>query len=386
MKKAWLALADGTLFEGRSFGADGEVSGEVVFNTSLTGYQEILTDPSYKGQMITMTNPHIGNYGVNEEDMESARTFAGGLIVREFSRYSSNWRSTGCLDEFLKARGMIAIDGIDTRALTQHIRDTGEQVGILSTTEHNSRRLVERAAATPGLPGRDLVQEVSCTSSYRWTEGSWQWGKGFADHPERRYRVVVYDFGIKYNILRLLADYGCELSVVPCHFPAEQVLDMQPDGVLLSNGPGDPAALPYAIENAQKILGKKPLMGICLGHQILGLALGGETYKLKFGHHGGNHPVQDLRTGEVKITTQNHGFAVRFTGIEPSSKARADTLFGGVEMTHLNLNDQTVEGLQCLDLPAFSIQYHPESSPGPHDARYLFRQFIEMMDSPPEAD
>lgn len=363
-KKAILALADGRVFEGQAFGAEGEAIGEVVFNTSLTGYQEILTDPSYKGQIVTMTYPHIGNYGANSEDMESFRPHAEGLVVKEFCRHPSNWRATQGLQEMMAQYGIVGIEGIDTRALTRHIRDVGEQVGIISTVDLDPQHLAERAARTPGLIGRDLVKEVACPEPYTWKKSKAAKVNGI--------RIAAYDFGIKYNILRMLDEVGCEVTVVPARYPAEEVLAMRPDGVLLSNGPGDPAALTYAVENTRKFLGKVPLFGICLGHQLLGLALGGSTYKLKFGHHGGNHPVMDLSTREVKITTQNHGFAVRF---EDPRK----TAFGPVEVTHVSLNDQTIEGMKCLEVPAFSVQYHPESSPGPHDARSLFKRFVETM-------
>jgi carbamoyl-phosphate synthase small subunit len=388
MKKAILALADGLIFEGQSFGAEGEATGEVVFNTSLTGYQEIFTDPSYKGQMVTMTYPHIGNYGANEEDMESSRVWAEGLIVREFCRHPSNWRATFSLEDLLAKQRIVGIEGIDTRALTKHIRDQGEQVGIISTLELDPQRLVQKASHTPGLEGQDLVRKVTSKEPHPWKN----------EKPRTRTdtlvrgKVVVYDFGIKRNILRILAETGCEVNVVPADYSAEKVLAMHPDGVLLSNGPGDPAALPYAVENIRRLIGKTPIFGICLGHQLLALALGASTYKLKFGHHGGNHPVMDLKTREVKITTQNHGFSVQFKDV-PISEFRAsrpddvqnprpETLFGPVEITHLSLNDQTVEGIRCLNVPAFSVQYHPESSPGPHDARYLFKQFTEMMAGP----
>ncbi len=356
-------MADGTVFEGRSFGAEGETSGEVVFNTSLTGYQEILTDPSYRGQIVTMTYPHIGNCGANEEDMESSRPYAEGLVVKEFCRTPSNWRSTMGLDDLMVRYGIVGIEGIDTRALTKHIRDSGEQAGIISTLDLDPQHLVQKAYEAPGLVGRDLVKEVTCTEPYLYkiAHGS-------------RFKVMAYDFGIKQNILRMLTEAGCEVTVVPATFPAEEVLSMHPNGILLSNGPGDPAALTYAVQNIRMLLGKIPLFGICLGHQLLGLALGGSTYKLKFGHHGGNHPVKDLSTGEVKITTQNHGFAVSFENPE--------TLFGRVEVTHRSLNDQTVEGMRCMSVPAFSVQYHPESSPGPHDSGYLFKQFIDTIESP----
>ena len=355
-------MADGTIFEGRSFGAEGEATGEVVFNTSLTGYQEILTDPSYRGQIVTMTYPHIGNYGANEEDMESSRLYAEGLIVREFCRYPSNWRSSMGLDDLMVQYGIVGIEGIDTRALTKHIRDSGEQVAIISTLDLDPQRLIKKAYESPGLIGRDLAKEVTRTEPYN-----------YGQNQGCKLKVIAYDFGIKQNILRMLAGVGCEVMIVPATFPAEEVMSIHPDGVLLSNGPGDPAALTYAVQNTRKLLGKIPLFGICLGHQLLGLALGGSTYKLKFGHHGGNHPVKDLSTGEVRITTQNHGFGVVFE--------KPETLFGSVEITHRSLNDQTVEGMRCLSVPAFSVQYHPESSPGPHDAGYLFKQFVDMMES-----
>jgi carbamoyl-phosphate synthase small subunit len=394
MKRAILALADGTVFEGRSFGAEGETSGEVVFNTSLTGYQEILTDPSYRGQIVTMTYPHIGNCGANEEDMESSRPYAEGLVVKEFCRTPSNWRSTMGLDDLMVRYGIVGIESIDTRALTKHIRDSGEQVGIISTLDLDPQHLVKKAYEAPGLIGRDLVKEVTCTEPYLYKKSQGSRPNGSEDqalpvrargvgasedphvmlpHGPPQLKVLAYDFGIKQNILRMLTEAGCEVTVVPATFPAEEVLSMHPHGILLSNGPGDPAALTYAVQNIRMLLGKIPLFGICLGHQLLGLALGGSTYKLKFGHHGGNHPVKDLSTGEVKITTQNHGFAVSFENPE--------TLFGRVEVTHRSLNDQTVEGMRCMSVPAFSVQYHPESSPGPHDAGYLFKQFIDTMES-----
>ena len=389
IKKAILALADGTVFEGRSFGAEGEATGEVVFNTSITGYQEILTDPSYKGQIVTMTYPHIGNHGANGEDMESPNPYAEALVVKEFCRHPSNWRSSMNLEEFLLQHGIVGIEGIDTRALTKHIRDSGEQVGILSTIDLQPKSLVERAGGTPGLVGRDVVKEVTSSKLYQWGQGSWQWGVGYKSAQGSKFSVVVYDFGVKQNILRMLVDSGCDVTVVPSIFTAEEVMAMHPDGVVLSNGPGDPAALSDVIENTRKLIGKIPIFGICLGHQLLGLALGGSTYKLKFGHHGGNHPVMDLSTGEVKITTQNHGFSVEFKDF-PSSEFRVlnknhttnphpKTPFGAVEITHVSLNDQTVEGMRCLEVPAFSVQYHPEASPGPHDAHDLFKQFVEMM-------
>jgi carbamoyl-phosphate synthase small subunit len=384
-KQAILALADGRCFEGWSFGADGEAAGEVVFNTSMTGYQEILTDPSYEGQLVAMTYPEIGNVGVNPEDVESYRPFVKGFIVKEYTPLPSNWRATQPLHSYMQQHGIVGIEGIDTRSLVRHLRDCGAQVGLITTVCQNTEEAIAKAQAAPGLEGRDLVRNVSCARAYEWDQGLWRLGEGYgkrrgeprpkknAARDERldvpRRSVVAYDFGIKYNILRNLADSGCQVKVVPAQTSAEDVLALKPDGIFLSNGPGDPDAVSYAKDNVRKLIGKKPIFGICLGHQILGLALGGKTYKLKFGHHGGNQPVMDLTTRKVEITSQNHGFAVD-----------ADSLKGSVQVTHLNLNDNTVEGLVHRDLPIFSVQYHPESSPGPHDANYLFRRFIELMD------
>jgi carbamoyl-phosphate synthase small subunit len=383
--KAILALEDGRTYEGLSFGAEGEAVGEVVFNTSMTGYQEILTDPSYEGQLVAMTYPQIGNVGVNQEDVESRKPFTKGFIVKEYTPVPSNWRAILPLHEYMKQHGIVGIQGIDTRSLVRHLRDQGSQEGIISTLRCNPDELVAKAKASPGLIGRDLVRHVTCAEPYEWNEGMWQLGAGYKQHgavkgltkrknTKRRsleqptFTVVAYDYGIKYNILRNLAEAGCRVTVVPAQTPAEDVLAINPDGIFLSNGPGDPDAVPYARENVRKLIGPKPIFGICLGHQILGLALGGKTYKLKFGHHGGNQPVMDLTTRKVEITAQNHGFAVD-----------ADSLKGAVEVTHLNLNDNTVEGLAHRELPIFSVQYHPESSPGPHDANYLFRRFTELM-------
>ena len=367
--RALLALADGTYFAGEAFGAPGEAMGEVVFNTSMMGYQEILTDPSYKGQIVTMTYPLIGNYGVNDEDFESHIPWVEGFIVKECSPVVSNWRARRSLPEFLQAYGIVGIAGIDTRALTRHLRDHGAQEGIISTLEADPKVLVERARAVPALHGRDLVRDVTCGAPFLW-EG----GGSLLTEPQRASEaapfVVAYDYGIKRNILRRLVDWGCRVTVVPASTPAEAVLDMQPDGVFLSNGPGDPAAVPYAIAQVKRFIGVKPVMGICLGHQILALACGAETYKLKFGHHGGNQPIRDLRTERVLITAENHGFAV-----DPR------TLPAAMEVTHVNLNDDTIEGVRHCELPVFSVQYHPEASPGPHDARYLFNQFIASMRS-----
>lgn len=394
VKKALLALADGTVFEGRSFGAEGETVGEVVFNTSMTGYQEVLTDPSYKGQMVVMTYPLIGNYGINPEDVESSDLAVEGFIVKEASAHPSNWRSTQPLDSYLKAHDIVGIQGIDTRALTRHLRDHGTMEAVISTRDLNPESLIIKAKASPGLIGRDLVKEVACTSPYTWHEGPWRLGKGHTEqglgfrvqgeqqkfqlplfpptpNPEPRtpFKVVAYDCGIKFNILRKLIEAGCDVTVVPPGTPASTVLGLDPDGIFVSNGPGDPEGVPYLIDNIQKLIGTKPIFGICLGHQILGLAFGGRTYKLKFGHHGGNQPVKDLTTGKVEITTQNHSFAVDIASIPDSE----------IELTHVNLNDQTVEGMRHRRLPIFSVQYHPEASPGPHDASYLFQRFVELM-------
>lgn len=369
MKRAMLVLADGMVFEGDSFGAEGETTGEVVFNTSMTGYQEILTDPSYKGQIVTMTYTQIGNTGVNHEDKESAGPQVEGFVVKEDLDLPSNWRSQKSLQEYLKEHGIVGIQGIDTRALTRHIRDYGAQQGVISTTDLDPERLAAKAEAAPDLGGRDLVKEVTCAQPYQWHEGVWDSIQGYTGKPTSRYTVVAYDYGIKRNILRLLTSAGCAVTVVPARTPAEEVLGMDPDGVFLSNGPGDPEPVAYAVENIKLLLGKKPIFGICLGQQLLGLALGGKTYKLKFGHHGGNQPIMDLATRNVEIAAENHGFAIDM-----------DSVGDAVEITHVNLNDRTCEGLRHKSLPAFAVQYHPEASPGPHDSRYLFTRFLDMME------
>ncbi|MCF6155807.1 MAG: glutamine-hydrolyzing carbamoyl-phosphate synthase small subunit [Candidatus Brocadia sp.] len=368
-KKAILVLADGTSFTGYSLGATGEKIGEVVFNTSMMGYQEILTDPSYKGQMVVMTYPLIGNYGINEKDYESCSPFLEGFIVKEYSPFPSNWRSQISLDEFLKNRGIVGIQGIDTRELTRRLRDYGVQQGIVSTDDFDVTSLTKKIKSAPGLVGIDLVKSVTCDNSYDWKDSNQDAGK------PKKCKVVVYDCGVKYNILRKLNSAGCSVTVVPAQTQSQAVLDMKPDGIVLSNGPGDPAAVPYMIENIKGLLGKKPVFGICLGHQLMALTLGLKTYKLKFGHHGGNQPVIDLNTKKVEITAQNHSFAVT----APQEGTVHKSPYGNVEITHINLNDKSVEGLKCHTIPAFSVQYHPEASPGPHDASYLFERFIEMM-------
>lgn len=362
-KKAKLALEDGRIFTGSSFGASGERHGEVVFNTSMTGYQEILTDPSYKGQIVTMTYPLIGNYGVNPEDVESRKIFLEGFVVKECSRIRSNWRSTKSLDDYLKESNIVAIEGIDTRALTKHIRLQGAMKAVLSTEDLDDKSLIKKAKTSPGLIGRDLVKEVTCNKEYKAEEVT------RCEMRDTRYKIIAMDFGIKYNILRCLIRSACNVTVVPAKTSAEEILKQNPDGIFLSNGPGDPAAVTYAVKEIKKLLGKKPIFGICLGHQLLGLALGGKTYKLKFGHHGANHPVKDLKTNKILITSQNHGFCV---DIDPLKK-------DDIEITHINLNDNTLEGMRHKKLPAFSVQFHPEHSPGPHDAEYLFKDFIKIL-------
>ncbi|MGD0884748.1 MAG: glutamine-hydrolyzing carbamoyl-phosphate synthase small subunit [Thermodesulfovibrionales bacterium] len=368
MSKALLVLSDGMVFEGRNFGAAGETIGEVVFNTSMTGYQEILTDPSYRGQIVTMTCSQIGNYGINSEDSESAGgPKVEGFVVKECLEFYSNWRASLSLDQYLRENGIVGIQGIDTRAMTRHLRNHGAQMGIISTIDLHPESLLAKVRNHPGISACDLVKEVTTKEQYSWTDGCWKWCVVEKGTPALN--VVVYDFGVKFNILRNLVEAGFSVTVVPAQTPAETVLEMNPDGIILSNGPGDPETVTYAIASAKNLIGKKPLFGICLGHQILGLALGGKTYKLKFGHHGGNHPVKDLATGRVEITSQNHNYCVDI-----------HSLHGQARLTHKNLYDGTEEGMQHVDLPVFSVQHHPESGPGPNDSVHLFERFREMIE------
>jgi len=373
MVPALLALEDGTVFRGSGFGASTDSAGEIVFNTAITGYQEVLTDPSYRGQIITMTAPEIGNVGVNPVDFESARPWCSGFVVRQLSPSVSNWRAESDLGTFLGQHGIPGIADIDTRAITRRLRETGAQRAVITRDVANPAAAVEKARKHPVLDGRDLVREVTAPQTYAWDETIWQGTGGaepFAERPPARHHVVAYDFGIKRGILRRLRSSGCQVTVVPASTPAKQVLELGPDGVFLSNGPGDPAALPYTVEAARELVKSKvPVFGICLGHQILGQALGGKTYKLKFGHHGANHPVMDLGTRKVEITSQNHGFAVDVASME-----------GRAVLTHVSLNDKTVEGMRHDSLPVFSVQYHPEASPGPNDSCYLFERFTKLMD------
>lgn len=377
MNPAVLALEDGTVFEGWSFGAPVQRTGEVVFNTSITGYQEIFTDPSYTGQIVVLTNPQIGNYGASELDNESAKPFIEGLCVREFSPLASNWRADETAQDFLTKRGVPVISGIDTRALVLHLRSRGVMRGVLAggpdVAGATSEALVESARSSPSMAGLDLATVVSARESYPWTEPvvGCSPSEDFGLAAEQKYHVVAYDYGIKRNILRRLAHVGCRLTVVPAATSAEDVLALKPDGVFLSNGPGDPEPLTYQAEQVRKLIGKKPVFGICLGNQILGLAMGGKTYKLKFGHRGGNHPVLNQVTNKVEITSHNHGFAV-----DPDSLKQSEC-----EVTHVNLNDNTLEGFRLRNHPVFSVQYHPEAAPGPHDSLYLFEDFVKLMEA-----
>lgn len=354
--QAILALEDGKIFKGRSFGAAGESHGEVVFNTAMTGYQEVITDPSYKGQIVAMTYPLIGNYGVNKEDCESRKPFLSGFVVKEYSKIYSNWRGEKSLGDYLKENKILGIEGVDTRELTLHIRQAGAMRAVLSTADFDENSLIKKAKDSPGLVGIDLIKDVACAKTYVWNE------KG-------RYNVVVLDCGVKFNSLRELAKNNCKVTVVPARTSSKEILGLKPDGVLLSNGPGDPAAAPYIVKTVSELIGQVPIFGICLGQQMLGQAFGGKTFKLKFGHHGGNHPVKDLKTGKVHITVQNHGFCVDMDTISKKE----------IEITHMNLNDRTLEGLRHKKLPIFSVQFHPESAPGPHDAEYMFMNFVELM-------
>jgi carbamoyl-phosphate synthase small subunit len=377
--RAILALEDGRTFEGESFGATGTQVGEICFNTSMTGYQEVLTDPSYRGQIVAMTYPLIGNYGTNALDQESREPHVRGFVIEELSEIPSSWRSETSLEDYLRRWGIPGVQGIDTRALTRHLRERGAMKACL-TDALSEKEAIARAIAGQGVIGMDYVREVSTSAPYQWDADDrlsaiWSVASGNADEvtrqnlPPVRHRVVAYDYGIKENILRRLRQNGFSVTVVPAATTADEVLALDPDGVFLSNGPGDPAALPYAHEALRGLLGKKPIFGICLGHQVLGLAIGGKTFKLKFGHRGGNQPVKDLRTGRVAITSQNHGFAVD-----------ADSLPKEMEVTHINLNDGTVEGMRHRELPVFSVQYHPEAAPGPHDASYFFAQFADLIE------
>jgi len=354
--KGYIALEDGTVFSGSAFGYLGEAEGEVVFNTSMTGYQEILTDPSYKGQIICMTYPLIGNYGINPSDFESERPHCSGFIVKEKSGIVSNWRAKGSLIDFLKKYKVIGVEGVDTRALTKHIRSRGAMKAVISTKTSNTDRLVKAAQDSPGLIGYDLVKEVACKKIYNWNDSG-------------KYKVVVLDCGAKHNIMRELVKRSCQVTVAPASTSSQKIISLKPKGLMLSNGPGDPAAVTYVIKTVRELIGQLPIFGICLGHQMLGLAMGGKTFKLKFGHRGANHPVMNLKTRKVEITTQNHGFCLDIDSLNKDE----------VELTHINLNDKTAEGLRHRKYPVFAVQYHPEAAPGPHDSKYLFDEFVKCL-------
>jgi len=368
-KKAQLVLENGVYFIGESIGYEGEAEGEIVFNTSMTGYQEILTDPSYKGQIVTMTYPLIGNYGCNFEDVESAKPWVEGFVIKELALRPSNWRKKETLADYFKKHKIVAIQGIDTRKLTKMIRTGGAQNALITTSDLSIKKVVSRAKKIPSIVGRDLVKDVTTSKSYKWKDNTYEWPKGYLQQKRFKYFVVAYDFGIKRNILRNLASHNVDVLIVPAQTPWTEIIKMKPDGVFLSNGPGDPEPISYAIKNIKSLIGKIPLFGICLGHQLLALALGGKTYKLKFGHHGGNHPVKNLESGAIEITCQNHCFAVDI-----------ESLKGRAKLTHINLNDMTSEGYSLEEKHLFSVQYHPESSPGPMDSNYLFRDFTKLMD------
>ena len=361
MKKASLLLEDGRIFKGLSFGAVGQSIGEVCFNTGMTGYQEILTDPSYYSQIVVMTNPHIGNYGINKDDVESSKIQVSGFIIKEETIIPSNWRSTESIGQYLKGQNIVGIKDIDTRALTIHLRKNGSMNGIIFSSDQSISNMKKVLSNYPKMEGLDLVKKVSVTQKYRWAK------------KQFKYKVAVIDFGVKRNILRILKKYGCELTIFPANITFKELMKNKPDGIFLSNGPGDPAAVDYAVKLVRSLLGVFPIFGICLGHQILALSMGAKTYKLKFGHRGINHPVKNLQTGSVEITSQNHGFAIDLSSLPENTVA-----------THINLNDNTCAGIDCLSFPAFSVQYHPESSPGPHDSRYVFEKFIKLMEDAKE--